>query len=139
VPVRVGDVKKALAPLRIPRLGVGAVAGSDCAGVQRIDVGIVEDHAPPPRPAPLGRLRDQIEIARSSPEAGELRVLAAVKKLESQRAIKPNCPPHVVGRERDRTDALDHAGSARPTLPSWPVPRIKSEGKLVPATHGNTR
>src|SRR5580704_19514097 len=85
--------------------------------MQRIDVGIVEDHAAPPRPAPLSRLRDQIEIARSGPQAGELRVLAAIKELESQRAIKTHCAPHVVGRERDRTDALDHAElSYEPTL-----------------------
>ena len=69
VTVRVGQMEEALAPFGIARRRVRAIAGRDYARMQRVDVGMVEDDTSPPRPRSLGRLRDQIEVARSSPKS----------------------------------------------------------------------
>src|SRR5262249_32979396 len=84
VAVRVGQMEEALAPFGIARRRVRAIAGRDHARMQRVDVGMVEDDASPPRPRSLGRLGDQIEIARSSPKARKRGVAAAVDHLKSQ-------------------------------------------------------
>ena len=59
--VGVGQVKEALAPGRVARRCVGAHAGGDQPGVERIDIGVVENQPAPPRPPPLVRLRNQVE------------------------------------------------------------------------------
>src|SRR6516225_9989877 len=77
----------------------------------RVDVGMVEDDASPPRPRSLGRLRDQIEVARSSPKARKRGVVTAVDHVKSQHAIEADRARHVVGGERDGADAFDHRSS----------------------------
>src|SRR5208337_616887 len=73
---------------------------------------MVEDDTSPPRPASLGRLGDKIEIATSSPKARKRCVVATVNDLESQHAIEVDGTRHVVGGQRDGTDALDHRENA---------------------------
>src|SRR5260370_14260334 len=107
VAVRVGQMEEALAPFGIARRRVRAIAGRDHARVQRVDVGMVEDDASPPRPRSLGRLGDQIEIARSSPKARKRGVAAPVDHLKSQHAIEADRARHVVGGERDGADIFD--------------------------------
>src|ERR1700704_4755626 len=77
---------------------------------------MIEDDPAPPGPAPLGRLGDEIEIAASGPKARERGVVAAIEHLESQYAIEADRARHVVGGERDGTDAVDHGGGLRATL-----------------------
>src|SRR5262249_23228811 len=113
VTIRVGQVEEALAPFGIARRRVRTVARRHDAGMQRVDVGMVEDDASPPRPRPLGRLRDQIEIARSGPKARKRGVGAAVDHIEPQHAIEADRARHVVGGERDGADVFDHR--AHPT------------------------
>jgi len=64
VTFRVGQVEEPLAPFGVARRRVRAIAGRDHARMQGIDVGMVEDDTSPPGPRSLGRLGDQIEIAR---------------------------------------------------------------------------
>ncbi len=108
VAVRVGQMEEALAPFGIARRGVRTVAGRDHAGVQRIDVGMVEDDTPPPGPVSFSGLGDEVEIAHSRPKAGERGVPSTVKHLEAQHAIETHCARHVVSGERNRTDAFNH-------------------------------
>src|SRR6266704_3349290 len=61
MPVGVGDVEKTLAPFGIARRAVGPAAGGDQPGMKRVDIGVVQYEAAPPRPAPPGRLEDQVE------------------------------------------------------------------------------
>src|ERR1700730_14057639 len=98
--VRVGQVEEPLAPLRIARCGVRSVAGGDHAGVERVDVGMVEDDPPPPGPDPLCGLGDEIEVAAAGPKARERGVVAAIEQLESQHAIEADRSRHVVGGQR---------------------------------------
>src|SRR5262249_49232724 len=91
VTIRVGQMKETLAPFSVARRSVRAIAGRDHAGMQRIDIGMVEDDTPPPGPISLGGLGDQIEIARSRPKARERSVASAVKHLEAQHAIEMHC------------------------------------------------
>src|SRR6266516_1212321 len=111
VTVRIGQMEEALAPFRIARRGVRPVAGRDHAGVQRIDVGMIENDTPPPRPVSLGGLRDQIEIARSRPKARERSLASAVQHLEAEHAIEMHCARHIVGGERNGTNAFNHAAA----------------------------
>src|SRR5712691_5656236 len=118
MPVRVGDVEEALAPLRIARRAVGPAPGGDQPRVESVDIAVVENEAPPPRPPPLGRLRNQVEKILAGAETGEDRVLAAVDDLKIQHAVEANGAPHVVRRQGDSADAFDH----RPTPPSSSPP-----------------
>src|SRR5262249_54816272 len=56
VTIRVGQVKEPRAPFGIARRRVRAIAGRDNARMKRVDVGMVEDEASPPRPRSLGGL-----------------------------------------------------------------------------------
>jgi hypothetical protein len=67
---------------------VWSVTGCDCAGVEGVDIGMIKDDTSPPRPLSLRGLGDDIEEARSGPEAGKCRILAAMNHLESQHAIE---------------------------------------------------
>src|SRR5215469_14796758 len=54
VAVRIGDVEVALAPFGVARLGLGVIARGDQPVMEGVDIGVIEDHAAPPGPAPLG-------------------------------------------------------------------------------------
>src|SRR5207237_9400355 len=71
VTIRIGHMEEPLAPFRVARGGIRAVARREHAGMQRVDVGMIEDDPSPPGPLSLDRLRDQIEIARARPKHGE--------------------------------------------------------------------
>jgi hypothetical protein len=73
---------------------------------------MVEDNASPPRPNSVGRLGDEIEVAGSSPKTRERCVLITVNDLKSQHAIEADGARHIVGGQRDSTDALDNCGNA---------------------------
>ena len=84
VSIGVGQVEEPRAPFGVARHCVWAVAGRDHARMEVVNVGMVEDHASPPGPLALGRLRDQIEIAPSRSKARECCVVATVNNLKSQ-------------------------------------------------------
>src|SRR5215204_2442159 len=117
--IRVRQMEEPLAPFGIARCRVRTVTGRDHARVEGINVGMVEDDTSPPRPTPLGRLGDQIEIAGSSPKARKCGVVATVNDLKSQYAIEADCARHVVGGERNGTDALDHRENTPLKGRSW--------------------
>src|SRR5450759_5508576 len=71
VTIGIGQVEESLAPFGIARRRIWAVAGRDHSRMEGVNVGLAEDHASPPRPLTLGRLRDEIEIACSRPKARE--------------------------------------------------------------------
>ena len=112
VTFRVGQVEEPLAPFGVARRRVRAIAGRDHARMQGIDVGMVEDDTSPPRPTPLRRLGDEIEIAASRPKARKRCVVATVNDLKSKHAIEVDGTPHAVGSQRDGTNALDHCRNA---------------------------
>ncbi len=108
----------------------GAVLGWHPAAralVERVDVGDVEDHAAPPAPALLRGAGGQVEVAAPGPEAGEGRGFAAGHDLEPQRTVEADRPRHVVGGQRDRTDALDHRQNP-------PARTMMARCRPVPAT-----
>src|SRR5436305_15193927 len=44
--VRIGNMKEALAPLRVARRRLDLAAGGDQSGIQPVHIRVVEDHAP---------------------------------------------------------------------------------------------
>src|SRR5262245_57305676 len=107
-------MKVPLSPLGIPGHGRGLPSGRQCAVVECIDVGNVEDHAATPRPALLPGLGNQVEMACSNEEAGERRCLAAMPDVEAERTVEPDGAPHVMRAECDCADPFDHDGA-----PGW--------------------
>src|SRR6516225_4561514 len=121
MPVGVGQVKEAFAPLGVTRRGVGRAAGGDETGIELIDIGYVEYQSSPPGPAALGRLDDQVDEIAASAKTAERRVLAAIQQFKLQHPVKPDGPPHVVCGEGDGADAFDHFGClASATRPRSP-------------------
>src|SRR5262249_15543556 len=112
VTIGIGHVEEPLAPFGIAGRRIWAIAGRDHSRMEGVNVGAVEDHASPPVPLALGRLRDEIDIAGSHPKARECSVLTAVNDLKSQHAIEADGLRHIVGGERDGADAFDHGGNA---------------------------
>src|SRR5712691_3957417 len=108
VTIRIGQVEEPLTPFGVARGAVRTVAGRDHAGMQGVDVGMVEDDTSPPRPIPLGRLGDEIDVAGSSPKARKSGVITTVNDLKSQHAIEADGARHIMGGQRDGADALDH-------------------------------
>src|SRR5215468_9145567 len=112
VAVRIGQVKEPLAPFGIARCGVWSVAGRDHARIEAIDIGMVEDDTPPPRPISLSGLCDEIEKAGPSPKTCKRGFITTMNDLKSQHAIEGDGARHIVGGQRDGTDALDHRSTA---------------------------
>ena len=69
--VRISEMKEAFAPFGIAGRGRRLEACRQGFCIDFIDIGNIEDYAPSPGPPPLGRLGDEIEIARPCPKAGE--------------------------------------------------------------------
>src|SRR6516164_6305716 len=106
--IGVADVKVALSPFRVAGHGRGLAPGRQRTLVQCIDVVDIEDDAPPPGPAPFSGLGYQIEIAGPGPKAGKGSRFAAVQHGKRQGPVEWDSPSHIVGRERDCADPLDH-------------------------------
>ena len=60
VTIWIGQVEEPLAPFGIARRRIWAVAGRDYSRMEGVNVVVVEDHASPPGPLALGRLRELI-------------------------------------------------------------------------------
>src|ERR1700716_2074620 len=71
VGVGVDQVEEALTPFGVVGHGSRLVSRCERTVVKCVNIGNVEDHPPPPGPAPLGRLGDKIEIARPCSKVGE--------------------------------------------------------------------
>src|SRR5262249_9402197 len=112
VAIRIGQVKEPLAPFGIARRRVRSVTRGDHARIEGVDVGMVEDDTSPPRPVSLRGLCDEVEKAASSPKTCKRGVITTMNDLKSQHAIEGDGARHVVGGQRDGTDALDHRGIA---------------------------
>jgi len=63
VAVGVNEVEVALSPFGIAGHGSWLVSCCERTTVKCINIGDVEDYAPPPGPAPLGRLGNEVKIA----------------------------------------------------------------------------
>jgi hypothetical protein len=123
VTIRVGQVEEPLAPFAIARCCVWTIPGRDHARMERVNVGMVEDNTSPPRPIPLGRLGDEIEIVDSSPKARKPCIVTTMNDHKSHHALEADGARHVVGGQRDGTDALDHRGNAPSKVRSrWHIP-----------------
>jgi hypothetical protein len=71
VAVGVIEVEEALTPFGVVRHGGWLVSRCERTVVKCVNIGDVKNYPPPPGPAPLGRLGDEIEIARPCSKAGE--------------------------------------------------------------------
>src|ERR1700688_688386 len=71
VAVGVSQMEEALTPFGVAGRGSWLVSRCECTVVKCVNIGNVEDYPAPPRPAPLVRLGDEVEIARSCSKAGE--------------------------------------------------------------------
>ena len=71
VAVGVNEVEEALTPFGIVGHGSWLVSRRERTVVKSANIGNVEDYPPPPGPAPLGRLSDEVETARPCSKAGE--------------------------------------------------------------------
>ena len=71
VAVGVNEVEKALTPLGVAGRASWLAPCCERTVIKCIDIGDVEDHAPPPEPTLLGRLGDEVKIARPCSKAGE--------------------------------------------------------------------
>src|SRR6266850_1096160 len=112
VAVGIGQVEEPLTPFGIARRGVRVATGRYQAGIQPVDVGNVEDQAPPPGPLAFGRLKDQVEKIRPGAKTGELRLFTAIEHLKSQHAVKPDGSAHVMCGEGYGADVVDHVRTA---------------------------
>jgi hypothetical protein len=137
VTVRIGQVKEPLAPFGIARRRLWSVAGRNYSRVEAVDVGMVEDDTSPPGPISLRGLCDEVEKAGSSPKTCKPGFIATMNDFKSQHAIEGDGLPHVVGGQRDRTDALDHRGTAPFSslieAHSRCAPKVKSGVRIVRA------
>ena len=105
VPVRVADVKEALAPGGIHRF-VGLEPGRSERLVVCIDLGNTEDY--PPLPLSLiGGDGRQIHAGFAEPKAAERSVLAAAQHREPQLPVESDGASQVPNRERYSADVLD--------------------------------
>src|SRR4029077_8918949 len=129
VTIRVGEVEEPFAPFGILRCRVWTVAGRNHARMERVNVGMVEDNTSPPRPISLGRLGDEIEIICSSSKTRKRCVITTMNDLKSQHAIETDSARHIVGSQRDRTDALDHRENAPLRLWSCGIGALRSQSK----------
>src|SRR5258708_23233675 len=114
----------ALSPFGIAGHGSWLVSCCERTVVKCINIGDVEDYAPPPGPAPLGRLGNEVKIAPPYSKAGEGRLFVAIQDLKPQRAVESDSSWHFVGAQCDRADPLDH-GQSSPVL----FPRAVSTGQ----------
>jgi hypothetical protein len=71
VAVGVFEVEEALTPFGVVRHGGWLVSRCERTVVKCVNIGNVEYYSPLPGPAPLGRLADEIEIARPCLKVGE--------------------------------------------------------------------
>jgi hypothetical protein len=71
VTVGVNQVEEALTPFGVAGRSSWLAPRCERTVVKFIDIGDVEDYAPPPGPAALGRLGDEVKIARPCSKAGE--------------------------------------------------------------------
>jgi hypothetical protein len=71
VAVGVNQVEEALTPFGIAGHGSRLVSRCERTVVKCVNIGNVEDYAPPPGPVSLGRLGDEVEITRPCSKAGE--------------------------------------------------------------------
>src|SRR3954469_2065269 len=100
----------ALAPFGIAGSGRWLKPGGACTLIEAIHIGHMEDHASPPGPLSLYRLGDQVQIARSSAEAGERGCFTPEQDLKPERLIEADSSAHVVSGEGDGAQSLDHRG-----------------------------
>src|SRR5258708_2418156 len=105
----------ALSPFGIAGHGSWLVSCCERTVVKCINIGDVEDYAPPPGPAPLGRLGNEVKIAHPYSKAGEGRLFVAMQDLKPQPAVKSDSSWHFVGAQCDGADPLDH-GQTSPVL-----------------------
>ena len=71
VAVGVDQVEEALTPFGVAGHGSWLESRYERTVVKCVNIRNVEDYPPPPGPAPLGRLGDEVEIARPSSKACE--------------------------------------------------------------------
>ena len=76
--IRIGEVKEPLAPFVVARRRVGAIPGRNHARIDSVGVGMTESDAPP-KTSFVPRPRNEIEKARSRPEAREFSLLTTVR------------------------------------------------------------
>jgi hypothetical protein len=82
VAVGVNQVEEALTPFGIAGHGSRLVSRCERTVVKCVNISDVENYASPPKPAPLGRLDDEVKIARPCSKAGEGRLFAAMQDLK---------------------------------------------------------
>ena len=112
VAIRIGQVKEPLTPIGIAWWRVWSITGRDHIRVEGVNIGMVEDDTPPPRPLSFRGLCDQIEKAGSSPKACKRSAMTTMNDLKSKRAVEGDGTRHVVRGQRNGTDALDHCGTS---------------------------
>src|ERR1700733_1149125 len=71
VAVGVNQVEETLSPFGVAGRSSRVAPSRERTFIKSINIGDVEDHAPPPRPAPLSRLGDEVEIAHTHAKTGE--------------------------------------------------------------------
>src|SRR3984885_2151974 len=84
------------APYALPA-PLGLAGRCERTVVKCVNIGDVENYASPPRPAPLGRLDDEVKIAHPCSKAGEGRLFAAMQDFKPQGAVESDSSWHFVG------------------------------------------
>src|SRR3954447_14008770 len=111
VTIGIGQVEVALAPFGIAGSRRGREPCRTRARIEAIHIGHIEDDTSPPGPLSLYRLGDQVQIARSSAEAGERGCFTPEQELKPERLIEADSSAHVVSGEGDGAQSLDHRGA----------------------------
>ena len=102
--VRIGEVEVTFAPFSVARGRVRVQAIGQGTFVKGVDVGNVQDDTSPPRPLPICRLADEVQVRGADGKAGESRILPSVPGPgESVPWMRSSVETgsHVIGYEAD--------------------------------------
>ena len=94
--VWIGEVEVTFAPLSVARGRVRDQAIGQGTFVKGVDVGNVEDDTSPPRPLPILRLADEVQVRGADGKASESRILPSVPERETEAAVKSDRASHIV-------------------------------------------
>jgi hypothetical protein len=111
VTIWIGQVEVALAPLGIAGSRRWRKPCRTRALIEAIQIGHIRRSRVPTGPLPLCRLSDQVQMARSSSQAGERGCFTAIQDLKPERLVEPDRSGHVVGGECNGAQSLDHGGT----------------------------
>lgn len=108
VAIRVRDVKEPLTPFGVAGRSMWLVTSLGCGCMQGINVRMIENYSTPPRPLRIWGRCDEVEVTGSNSKTRKVRFITAMDNFKAQCPVKAHGTRHVVSRQGDGTDFIDH-------------------------------